>query len=80
MTLIEPSSGRVLTGLVQEENDVSLAVCTANDRVIVAKKQIASRKLLPESLMPRGLLQGMSEEEICDLFAFLMTRQPNSPR
>lgn len=73
-TVIETSAGRVLTGLVLNENERTLTLRTANDTLVIDKKEIAMRRRLSESFMPTGLLQNLGETEIADLFRYLMVR------
>jgi hypothetical protein len=36
------------------------------------RSEIATQQELPQSLMPEGLLQSLSETQVRDLFAYLM--------
>jgi putative heme-binding domain-containing protein len=71
VTIVETKDGRFLTGIIKQENDLTLTVQTQNDAVIVPKKEIESRTASPLSLMPDGLLDKMTNEEIRDLVAYL---------
>jgi hypothetical protein len=44
---------------------------TINDLVVVAKNEIEQRKLSDLSLMPNGLLDSLSQEEVRDLIGYL---------
>ena len=45
------------------------------DQVKISKSDIQSREVMEKSMMPEGLLNNLSEEEILDLVAFLKTNE-----
>ena len=69
--IIRTDDGRVITGLVQSESDEVVVVQTTQQRIVVAKSDIEERRLSSESMMPSGLLETMSEQQIRDLFGYL---------
>ncbi len=71
MHLIATTDGRVITGLVESDNDQSLTVLTANDRIVIPRDEIETRTLSKVSIMPVGLLENMTEQEIRDLLGYL---------
>jgi putative heme-binding domain-containing protein len=71
MTLLQLDDGRVLSGLITKETDSAVTLKTINDLVVVAKEEIAERKLSELSLMPNGLLDPLSPEEVRDLVGYL---------
>ena len=73
-TLLQTTDGRVITGLIIEENDNSLTLRTQTATVRLAKREVSQRKLLSESFMPRGILNSLSDPDIRDLFAYLMSK------
>jgi putative membrane-bound dehydrogenase-like protein len=74
VTLVETDDGRVVTGMLQDENERQIVIRTVNDTVPIETSKIVNRKLMTESLMPRGLLRQLSDSDIQDLFSFLMSR------
>ncbi|HWE40791.1 MAG TPA: c-type cytochrome, partial [Isosphaeraceae bacterium] len=72
--------GRVLTGLPVEDSADRLVLKTAaGERVAVPLKQIDDRKESDVSLMPEGLAETMTDQELADLLSFLSAlRQPVS--
>ena len=68
---ISLDDGRVVSGLIIEENESAIVVQTANEKVVVAKSEIESRELSAVSMMPEGQLEGMTSEQIRDLVAYL---------
>ena len=85
MTLINTDSGQVLSGLVTTENDSALTLTTINDTIVVPKSEIDDRQLSNFSLMPDGLLNTLTPEEVRDLVVYLASptqvalRGPSSP-
>jgi putative membrane-bound dehydrogenase-like protein len=71
MTLLQLDDGRVLSGLITKETDSAVTLKTINDLVVVAKEEIDQRKLSDLSLMPNGLLDPLSLEEVRDLIGYL---------
>lgn len=45
------------------------------DQVKINKSDIQSREVMEKSMMPEGLLNNLSEEEILNLVAFLKTTE-----
>ena len=74
------SDGRVVTGLPIEETADRLVLKTAEgQRVVVPVSSIEERRTSDVSLMPEGLAQTMTDQELVDLLAYLTTlKQPVS--
>jgi putative heme-binding domain-containing protein len=71
-TLIETTEGKVYQGLViYEATDGVILQTGAASTVRIAGGQIAARRVTPTSLMPAGLLDGLPDGEIADLYAYL---------
>jgi putative heme-binding domain-containing protein len=68
------SDGRVVTGLPVEETADRLVLKTAEgERVSLATNTIEERRTSDVSLMPEGLAQTMTDQELVDLIAYLAT-------
>ena len=68
------TDGRVVTGLPVEETADRLVLKTADgQRIAIRARRIEDRKTSDVSLMPEGLAQTMSDQELVDLLAFLAT-------
>jgi putative heme-binding domain-containing protein len=75
----EMTGGSVITGVVVREDATRIFVRTAESPerpVQVAKAQVTNRGESTVSLMPVGLLDPYSEEDIANLLAFLMAPPP----
>jgi putative heme-binding domain-containing protein len=72
--MLELKDGKVITGVLVRESAAAVIVRTADNPekpVSVPKGQIATRAPSTVSLMPEGLLDGLTDEQIADLLAFV---------
>ena len=78
--IVALNDGRVMTGLPVEDAPDRLVLKTAEgQRVAIRPGDVDDRKTSDVSLMPEGLAQTMSDQDLVDLLAFLSTlRQPVS--
>ncbi len=74
--VIELTSGKVVTGLIVEESDTEVKLIdnpSAPDKVTtIAKSDIAERTPSDVSIMPKGVLNKLTREEIFDLLAYVI--------
>lgn len=63
--------GRVLSGVIRQQNDRTLTIQTPQEVITLEKSQIRDSKPTGTSLMPEGLLQNLSQDQIRDLVAYL---------
>jgi putative heme-binding domain-containing protein len=76
-TLVTTADGRVLTGVVVEkDNQVVVLRGADGQNVTVRLAQIEDMAAQRKSLMPEGLLSGLKDEQVRDLFAYLRSTQP----
>jgi putative membrane-bound dehydrogenase-like protein len=69
--------GRVLNGLVVEESDAALVLFDSNQqKTPVAKADIDEQAASTTSVMPEGLLDPLTDDQIRDLFRFLQSSGP----
>ena len=78
VTILELKDGRVMNGIVKAEDANTLTVQTATDRVVVATQDIESRTPQSISMMPEGLLNRLSIQEVRDLVKYLASPEPVS--
>ena len=71
------TDGRVLSGIVVEQ-DKNVVVLRGDDgkESAVARDEIDAIKTSTKSIMPEGLLKGLGDQEVRDLFAYLRSTQP----
>ncbi len=80
----ELESGKVITGLVVAETPQEVKVVenplVKAEPMVIKVSQIAERKKSPVSIMPKGLLDKLTHEEILDLIAYVAAGgNPRSP-
>lgn len=71
MTVIQTEDGRVINGIIVQEDDEVVAIQTQNERLKLPKREIDARQKSRVSLMPEGLLDKMSDAELRDLIGYL---------
>ncbi|MBC7964434.1 MAG: c-type cytochrome [Fuerstia sp.] len=90
MNIIDPSSvvpkqfttsvialkdGRVITGVVVSETEQTLVIQTDKEQLSVARGDVEETKNTGKSLMPDGMLDTLTSEQVRDLFGFMMPRK-----
>ena len=76
LTVVTLADGQTLSGLIAAQDAATLTLQTVAERRILARKQIAGTETKPVSMMPEGLLTGLSDADVRALFAFLMQSKP----
>ena len=77
--MFELGDGKFVTGVIVRETAAAVQVRTAESPdkpIVLAKAQIANRTPSTVSLMPAGLLDGLSQEEVANLLAFVLAPPP----
>ena len=74
MWKVETASGRTITGIIKLETDKAVTIQTPNEVIVLPKDEIEDRKQSPLSIMPEGVLDKLSVEEIRDLVAYLASK------
>jgi putative membrane-bound dehydrogenase-like protein len=73
--ILRLDDGRVVQGVIAEENPQTVTVQTANERLSIPVADIEARKNSPLSMMPEGLLDRLTPDEVRDLVAYLGSPQ-----
>jgi putative membrane-bound dehydrogenase-like protein len=74
---IVTDDGRSVTGFVADQDDRTVVVRGTDGRsTIVERDSIEQRKVVPQSVMPSGLLDAYDPQAVRDLFAYLRSSQP----
>jgi putative membrane-bound dehydrogenase-like protein len=76
LTVFTLKDGRVVSGVVPEQNEKTVTVQTPVERLVIPADTITKREAMPVSLMPEGMLKTMDEAMVKDLIAYLMTKAP----
>jgi putative heme-binding domain-containing protein len=74
MTKIETLNGRFINGIIKQETDKVLTIQTQNELLVLPKADIAGREQSKVSLMPDGLFEKLKDQELCDLIAYLQSK------
>ena len=80
LTLFTLKDGRILSGVIPEQNERSVTVQSPAERIVIDAKDITKRETLPVSLMPEGLLKSLSESDAHALISYLMSKDPLSEK
>ena len=72
MSIVTMKDGRALTGVVSAQNERTLTLSTLTESLTLDRADVAGQEVSSVSMMPEGLLQALSEEQVRDLIAYLM--------
>jgi putative membrane-bound dehydrogenase-like protein len=75
LTNVSTTDGRLISGIIREQTGASLVIQTPNERIIVPREDVEALKSSETSMMPEGLLEPLSSQEVRDLFAYLASSQ-----
>jgi putative heme-binding domain-containing protein len=79
LTIVGTTDGRVISGLLREQNDQTLTLQTVNERIVLPRSDVEEFKESPSSMMPEGLLEKLSDDEVRDLMAYLASKAQIPP-
>lgn len=74
----ELKDGRVVTGILKQQDDKSMTVVTATETVSLARSEVSEVQQSQLSMMPEGLLTPLADQEFRDLVYYL-SRTGQSP-
>lgn len=76
--VLELDNGQVVTGLIVEETPEVVKLVenplASKEARVIAKSEIVERQASPTSLMPKGLLDPLTRDEVLDLISFLAAK------
>ncbi|MSU53863.1 MAG: dehydrogenase, partial [Opitutaceae bacterium] len=76
---VETKDGRTLSGFqVDRDNQVTVLRGLDGQDTTIAAKEIKQVQPMGRSLMPEGLLEGLTAQQLRDFFAYLRISQPIS--
>jgi putative heme-binding domain-containing protein len=71
-TLIQTTAGKVFSGLIVYDSVDGLILRNSTNQTFrIESRDIELRRTLNTSLMPKGLLKGLSAQELADLYAYM---------
>ncbi|MBM3824741.1 MAG: c-type cytochrome [Verrucomicrobia bacterium] len=68
---IETTDDRVITGLVKEQNDQVVVIATQTESLTLQRKDVKRISQSEISMMPEGLIDNLTEQEVRDLIYYL---------
>jgi putative membrane-bound dehydrogenase-like protein len=71
VTVVETKTGRVLSGIIKDDNPRALTLQTTNETVVIPKNEIEDQQTTKQSMMPEGMFDKLSAAEIRALIAYL---------
>ncbi len=71
VTQVATTDGRLISGIIRSQSESSLVVQSANERIVIPREDVEAIKPSSSSMMPEGLLDPLSTQEVRDLFAYL---------
>tara|TARA_B110000438_G_scaffold195586_1_gene187192 strand:+ start:4907 stop:6124 length:1218 start_codon:yes stop_codon:yes gene_type:complete len=76
MVIIQTVDGRVLNGVIAEENAQRIILKTVQQpTVVILKSDIEARKISSKSMMPDGQLDKLKPQEVMNLIKYLQTTE-----
>ena len=71
LSILTLEDGRVVTGMIVERTPNRLVVQTATDRLTLAADDVESIQESPQSMMPEGQLEPLTNQQIRDLIGYI---------
>ena len=75
MSVVTMRDGRTFNAILGARTDRTLALQTMTEKITVERADVKDLQESQLSLMPEGLLEGMTETQVRDLLAYLMSKQ-----
>jgi putative membrane-bound dehydrogenase-like protein len=67
--------GRSLTGIVLNQTDRAVTLQTTTEKLTLQKSDVEETQKSQLSMMPDGLLESLNQQQVADLFAYLMSQK-----
>src|SRR5204863_4564253 len=68
---LETTDDRSISGILKQHDDKSVTLVSANETLVIPRAEIKSLKESALSMMPEGLLQTCTDQEVRDLIYYL---------
>lgn len=68
---VEMKDDRVITGIIKQQTEQVITIASANETLSLPRKDVASVRASELSMMPEGLVEQLSENDMRDLIAYL---------
>jgi len=74
---VRTQSGRTVRGIVEQEDAAGVTLIdSTHQKTRIARSDIRSMEIAPESIMPENLLDRLDTQEVRDLFSYLQKDAP----
>lgn len=70
-SIIATTDGRIITGIVRQQNEQALTVVTQNDTLTIPRNEIDEMEQSTKSMMPDDILKPLAEADVRSLVAYL---------
>jgi putative membrane-bound dehydrogenase-like protein len=78
--IVTTNDGRILTGVVAAQDKATVTLRDAEAKAVrIAREEIEAMRASPVSLMPEDQLKPLPDQQVRDLFAYLMSKGPPAP-
>ncbi|MDA0842327.1 MAG: c-type cytochrome [Planctomycetota bacterium] len=71
LTNILSKDEQLISGIIVEQNPTRIVVQTLSEKIVLDRSEISEMKSSQTSMMPEGLVEGMTQEEVRDLIGYL---------
>ena len=71
--VISMKDDRVLNGILASQTDKLITLQTTSEKLVLQRSEIDSMNQSQLSMMPEGLLQGLADQQVCNLISYLMS-------
>jgi len=68
---LQTTDDRMIAGILKHQDDTAVTLVTANETVVVPRKEVQSLTEGQLSMMPESLLQNLTDQEVRDLLYYL---------
>lgn len=68
---LETKDDRVITGIVKAQDNQAVTIVTPNETLVIPRAEVVSLRQGEISMMPEGLLQAFTNDEVRDLISYL---------
>jgi putative membrane-bound dehydrogenase-like protein len=72
LRILTLKDGRILSGMVAGRSGKTVTLQTMTERMTIETSEVVKEEELQQSLMPEGLTNALSEEQMAELIAYLM--------
>ena len=74
LTTVATADGRTISGILREQTDKTITLQTVNERIVLPREDVEAIKPSNLSMMPEGLFDRLTPEEVRDLVAYLASK------